>query len=684
MSDDRDSKKQPSPSADAPGKKGRPVPWGKDTLQEAAHAEAQEAAGKARAQSTTMDDASSDTASDPAGRAPSPSIEFDINDVPIDRRGPLTGQVLEQRYLIKEKLGVGGMGVVYRAEHRLMRKEMAVKVLLPEYGSFEGIQKRFHREAQSSSRLDHPGIIHINDFGETEDGLLFIAMELLDGRSLTEVIRDEAPLSLERCTRIILQLALALDHAHGQGVVHRDLKPDNVMLLRKGEYDDVVKVLDFGIAKITQGDGAADALTEAGMVFGTPEYLSPEQAAGQAADARSDLYTLGVISYELLTGTRPFRASTKLELIGKHLNEKPEPMRKRAPELKLPAELDELLMIMLEKQPDMRIQSAAALIQQISGLEGVHTGPLPLWPTNTVTLTGTSIPALPVRRRHRSRNLLFGGLAGALIASIATVLVILYSGKVSPDSGGSTRTVVAKGVRIPNDQILAVQQQLAKNNVKEAKSLLEGLADQYPTDARVHLLTGHANFLDKKPDECLRSFKEAVRLDKTMKRNELLLSSIHTYLTWTKGRSFGWGLRKRAMEFVERYLDAGAGEMLTQFVNKWWERPLVWQAITFLLKHNVAASVDFVHAYELLFRHERSCAKRIQYLKDLIARRDARFLPLLKTISTTKVWRAKYARHGVSNQCIEAEVKAAITVLEALRDQGSTPPTQGTGDAGTK
>lgn len=389
MSDDRDSKKQPSPSADAPGKKGRPVPWGKDTLQEAAHAEAQEAAGKARAQSTTMDDASSDTASDPAGRAPSPSIEFDINDVPIDRRGPLTGQVLEQRYLIKEKLGVGGMGVVYRAEHRLMRKEMAVKVLLPEYGSFEGIQKRFHREAQSSSRLDHPGIIHINDFGETEDGLLFIAMELLDGRSLTEVIRDEAPLSLERCTRIILQLALALDHAHGQGVVHRDLKPDNVML---GEFGETV-VLDWGLAK-AQGkkDRRMEVLVEEmeqlrkssgsetvmGAPMGTPSYMPPEQARGEldAIDERSDVYSLGAILYEILTGRPPHVGTSALDVLHKVEAEEIKSPDRLEPDA--PPELAAICMHALRRERAQRYESAKELADdvrrfQVGGLVRAHT-----------------------------------------------------------------------------------------------------------------------------------------------------------------------------------------------------------------------------------------------------------------------------------------------------------------------
>jgi len=634
-----------------------------------------EKAESQKAQATTRDavGATGEGSDAPDGTADEGDVvaDFDIESVPIDRRGPLTGKLLEQRYLIKEKLGVGGMGVVYRAEHTLMRKEMAVKVLLPQYGNFEGIKKRFHREAQSSSRLDHPGITHINDFGETEDGLLFIAMEFLSGKSLTDIIKEEAPLEMERAVRISMQLCLALDHAHSEGVVHRDLKPDNVMIVEKGDRDDLIKVLDFGIAKITQGDGSADALTEVGMVFGTPEYLSPEQAAGQTADARADLYSLGVIMYELLVGSRPFKGPTKLELIGKHIHEEPQPMRKRAPDLKIPAELDDVVLHLLAKRPQDRIQSAAELFQIVSDLESVQTGPMALWPTNTLTLTSVKPVKLPRPRRAR-RTLVLGGLVGFL-AALAAVAMLVFTGRWGGSrgiAGAPTAAPDSVGKRVPNEQLQGIQAKLVAGNLKDAKLLLDRLADQYPTDARVHLLIGRAHFLGKKSDECLRSLTEAVRLDKGMRSNEQLLNAVYVYLSSMKGRGFGWKLRRQAMDFVERYLDAGAKAMLTKFVNAWWERSTVWRAIAFLTKHNVAEGVDYPHAYELVFRHEASCGKRKQHLKDVLSRKDPAFLPLMRKIVATPAWGAKYSRRRVANKCIEAEAKAAITVLEAMDTDG--------------
>ncbi|MDY0000045.1 MAG: serine/threonine-protein kinase [Polyangia bacterium] len=617
-------------------------------------------------------------------------VPFDPSSVPPEQMGPLTGKLLEQRYLIKEKLGEGGMGVVYRAEHTLMRKEMAVKVLLPQFGSYEGITKRFHREAQSASRLDHPGIIHINDFGETADGMLFIAMELLSGRSLTEIIKKEAPLAVDRAVRIALQLCLALDHAHAQGIVHRDLKPDNVMLAAKGEAEDIVKVLDFGIAKITEGEGSAEALTEAGLVFGTPEYLAPEQAAGQAADPRADLYALGIILYEMLAGERPFTAPTKLELLGKHIHEKPTPLRKAKPDLGIPAELDRVVLRILEKRPEDRFQSAAEIFEAISGIESITTGSLPLWPSNTLNFTAhTAVRKLP-RPRAKRKLLLLGALGGGILAAVAAISIIALSGDGRKPAGtkrsGAARQMVKPrpgAERAPDALIQTVQTLLTSANLSAAQTELERLADRHPTDARVHLLSGQLFFLKNEPGDSLRAFREAVRLDPSMKSNELLLGRISDYLTWIKGRGYGWELRREAMEFVERYLDAGAAGMLTGYVNSWWERDLVWRVIEFLMRHNASDKVDFVHAYELVFRNEKSCDKRREYVQDIIKRKDPKFLPLLGQIMTTNAWKGKYSRYMVDNKCIRQEVQAAITLLEALQGEDMAPrPSEGVEEMG--
>ena len=218
----------------------------------------------------------------------------DQKEVPID---PLVGIVIDGRYLIESVLGEGGMGVVYLATHTALNKRFAVKVLRGEIARDEEIMRRFVREAQSSTAIGHSNIVDISDFGKLDDGTAYFVMEHLDGEPLTDRIRRGA-MPTSEVLHICAQIAAALAAAHGRGIIHRDLKPDNIFLIRRGGDDRFVKILDFGIAKV---GGANAKLTRTGMIFGTPHYMSPEQAAGQSVDSRTDIYALGVILFEMLT-----------------------------------------------------------------------------------------------------------------------------------------------------------------------------------------------------------------------------------------------------------------------------------------------------------------------------------------------------------------------------------------------
>src|SRR5262245_31356049 len=240
------------------------------------------------------------------------------------------------------------MGAVYRVEHVMLKKELALKFLHPELGRLDEVSRRFEREAEAAAKLDHPNIVQVTDFGRTADGMLFLVMELLHGQSLTSVIHADGtgqPLTIERALHIERQILRALDHAHAVGIVHRDLKPDNVMIVSRDGERDVVKLLDFGIAKITapdDGPAQGEALTQAGVVFRTPEYLSPEQALGEEADRRADLYSAGVVLYEMLTGRRPFEAPSKVAIVSMHLTQKAMPVTQAAPDADIPAWLEQV------------------------------------------------------------------------------------------------------------------------------------------------------------------------------------------------------------------------------------------------------------------------------------------------------------------------------------------------------
>jgi serine/threonine protein kinase len=244
----------------------------------------------------------------------------------------LIGRTIAGKFVIESYIGAGAMGAVYKAKQVVLEKIVAIKVLHRELTSDESFTARFKREAKAASRLDHPNSMRVIDFGNEPDGLLYIAMEHLDGRDLLQVIVEDWPLSSQRIAGILSQALAALAVAHDMGVVHRDLKPENIMILRgmndEGLPSDVVKVCDFGIAKITQHrtDTSTDGggpLTAQGLVVGTPEYMSPEQGKGETLDPRSDLYSMGVILYQLLTGRVPFEAESALGIVFKHVTEEP-------------------------------------------------------------------------------------------------------------------------------------------------------------------------------------------------------------------------------------------------------------------------------------------------------------------------------------------------------------------------
>ena len=274
------------------------------------------------------------------------------------------GQVIASQFNILRKLGAGGMGAVYLAEQLGMDRKVVVKVMHPELtaGSSKAVE-RFKREAKAVAQLNHPNIVQVYVFGQTPGGQMYLAMEYIEGRDLTADLQRGA-LEQPRALKILDQVCSALIEAHAAGVVHRDLKPDNIMLTDRHGNPDYVKVLDFGIAKMA--DPGAAAITQAGAVFGTPRYMAPEQAKGIHIDARADIYALGVILYEMLTGAHPFRdATTALEYIVKHATEEIPSVGVDYSDLHITPRIDALLMRCLAKEPDARFQSARELQREV-------------------------------------------------------------------------------------------------------------------------------------------------------------------------------------------------------------------------------------------------------------------------------------------------------------------------------
>jgi serine/threonine protein kinase len=293
------------------------------------------------------------------------------------RLDPLPGRVIAGNFRIDGLIGSGAMGNVYKAEQLSLGKQVAIKVLHPHLMGDEKLVGRFKREAKSASLLNHPNSIQIIDSGQDRDGTLYIAMELLTGRDLAQVIRDDFPLPLPRVVRILSQVLSALEEAHAQRVIHRDLKPSNIMLIQRRDEKDFVKVCDFGIAKATlsDGDDRAAMLTIQGLVCGTPEYMAPEQARAEPLDGRADLYATAVILYQMVTGDIPFRADSPMAIVSRHLVEAPMPPSKRRPDLRLPKIIDDVVLRGLEKEREMRYPTAGAFREVLEGVLGATSGP---------------------------------------------------------------------------------------------------------------------------------------------------------------------------------------------------------------------------------------------------------------------------------------------------------------------
>jgi serine/threonine-protein kinase len=287
---------------------------------------------------------------------------------PLDPNDPLIGNVLAGRYQVKNRIGEGGMGLVYEGLHRDIDKRVAIKVLRDDLSRRPEVVARFRQEAKSASRIGHENIVDIFDFGETRHGASYFVMEFLEGEDLGNLLGKKATIEAERACDIVLQCCRALSATHAKGIVHRDIKPENIFLTQRDGIDDFVKIVDFGIAKMSdiETDGAPGRkLTKTGMIFGTPEYMSPEQAGGRELDHRVDVYALGIILYECLAGRVPFEGDTFMGILTQHLTAEAPAIDEVNPHAKVTQELELVIRKALAKSPDDRYQDTEELSEAV-------------------------------------------------------------------------------------------------------------------------------------------------------------------------------------------------------------------------------------------------------------------------------------------------------------------------------
>jgi serine/threonine-protein kinase len=433
----------------------------------------------------------------------------------------MIGRWILDQYIVRAKLGEGGMGAVYLADQPAIGRQAVIKVIHPWLSRDQAIAQRFATEAKAAARLQNPHIVSIYNYGRMPDGTLFLAMEHLAGRTLAQLLRTVSRVDATRAVGIATQVCEALSHAHARGVIHRDLKPSNIMLVARDRGPEFVKVLDFGIAKLDGGDG-----TTAGAIVGTPQYMSPEALSGRTVDSSSDVYALGLVLYEMLTGRPAFVADTTAAYIHKHNNELPLPLAQACPGLRVPPALEACLMRALAKAPHQRPQSAELFADE-------------LWSALMATIDSSHIPTPRVKEPPPRRvAVIVSVLLGVVVVggiAFATKLVLDHLAAAPPvptpaPTGAARATAppapVVPPVDTPERRLEAERAALARKDVDSLEAELQ-----------------RATVLSKLPresiDTAMREYQAAAASppggrDATEYRKSLLVDLI---VTWRQSRA---------------------------------------------------------------------------------------------------------------------------------------------------
>jgi tRNA A-37 threonylcarbamoyl transferase component Bud32 len=613
-------------------------------------------------------------------------------------RDPLVDTIIGERYRVLARIGEGGMGTVFRVEHTHMKKVLALKLLRAEFSKVEDAARRFEREAQSASRLSHPNIISVTDFGHGAGGELFLVMEFVAGEPLSDVLARTGRMEPARACHIAGQILLALEHAHGQGVIHRDLKPANVMLVKDPDphKPETVKILDFGIAKMTQAEGPAqesnEPLTRGMMIFGTPSYMSPEQAAGQEADSRSDLYSCAIILYEMLAGRRPFLCDDLVKLLAMQITSPPPRFAEVAPDVHVSAELEAVVMRVLEKDREKRFATAAefrAAIDRSStdvaelgariAARSVHMGiaaGAKLWSrrseavaflrrvwTKVVEVKGRlDQVADPVLRR------LPAAIRRFVIPAVAVLLlvVLFFPTGGASRKGASPKTEPPKPKPVASElksPIKHIEETMAKGLLTEARVLIMQQISAHPNEGRVRYLLGNLEFADKNPSAGLQAYEEALRLDPGLRADAALLVNIRAELGDKK-------VGLVALEMLIKQVGKPASTILADLASDDRRPEFRKDARDACETLGCLGKVDLVGSYALDLAQAHSCEDKRVAIQKLGETGDAKAIePLRKARSERRSLLGGFLSTS-GNGCVVKDIDAALTALGAP----PTPP----------
>ncbi|MDX2023030.1 MAG: serine/threonine-protein kinase [Deltaproteobacteria bacterium] len=573
---------------------------------------------------------------------------------------PYVGRLIGDRYRILDRLGEGGMGLVFRGEHVLMKKAVAIKLLHRELGNVDDATKRFEREAQSASRLSHPSIVGVTDFGRADTGELFLVMEYVPGGHLGEYLQKHGRLSPSRALMITRLMLRGLAHAHQAGVVHRDLKPANVMLLESdlepGRIDGV-KILDFGIAKMTEAASATPdaALTRGGMIFGTPSYMSPEQATGEQVDHRTDIYACGVMLYEMLVGRKPFVADDLVKVMAMQVTAAPPAFAKVAPKLRIPEVLESIVIKALQKDRNRRYASAIAFLEALDSAEAqlAQRGRPPMGAKQAAAaasdLGSRALARAKVAWNDPNQRRIFVGASAVVF--VALLVTSLFGGAEPIKPKPPT-----PALKIPLKQ---AEEAIGAGKLVEAKAILLQQLSKHPDSGRVHFLLGTIAFSEADFDGGLERYKEALKRDRGLRGDAALLLNVKGLMTDRKRAETALSFMAESVgePAADVFIDVASHDPRAAF------RDIARKACS---KYGCIDKVDQVASYELDLKQAKTCDAKREAIVGLVGTGDARAAEVLKKARRNRS-NALGRWLGIegSNDCVRKDIEDGLKALGA-------------------
>lgn len=602
----------------------------------------------------------------------------------------LTGQLISGRYQVEECLGRGAMGEVYRATHTLMAKTVAIKVLRPQLDRRDDLVERFRREAQAAAHIDHPNICAASDFGQMDDGTFFLVIEYLEGQTLEEYIADQAPISADQTIEIATQIAAGLQRAHQLDVVHRDLKPENIMLVAHKDGGERVKILDFGVARVRLTEQHENAqLTQAGTVWGTPTYMSPEQAAGGEVDGRSDLYSLGVILYEMLCGRPPFQDSNPARVMAMHLTHQPTPPSKYAPEAKIPGALETLILELLDKDPRGRPASATALTARLDGCPVADKAPMAQRAQDIADHSSvlfkraaTSSESFLERgtRWFRAQEILVqAAIAGAVAAVLLGIVLVPTIAIISAVSGSGAqsdikREKVERSLKdkradfIKDAGLKDLPMALAEGRTSDALAALDTVDKRFKKSPHLAYLTGRTNAERGRWEASIEAYERALSAEALYANDANLIDDIFERFSDRSDRRAA-----PAQKIVETYLNtAYATRKLADLTVDGESSAVRKRAYDSLKNTERLDSLEDWQRLSIQMHHTKGCSSYKKIIAKIVDEGDPRGLKVLKTFSDKNARGCGFLNLQDCYGCIRGDLRDAIKTLEAVADKN--PP----------